>query len=53
MNKIASQEIGCEGVGRFHLAQNRHQWQALINRGFNLWAAQNAGNFLNGSTRRV
>jgi hypothetical protein len=36
--KMDDREVGCEDVGRFHMAQDREQWQAhvttLINLGF-------------------
>jgi hypothetical protein len=30
-------KIGCEGVEWMHLAQDRDQWQALVNMLMNLW----------------
>jgi len=30
-------EIGWEGVDWIHLAQDREQWQALVNMVMNLW----------------
>jgi hypothetical protein len=30
-------EIGCEVVNWIHLAQDRDQWQALVNTVINLW----------------
>jgi hypothetical protein len=30
-------EIGSEGVDWMHLAQDRDQWQALVNRVMNIW----------------
>jgi hypothetical protein len=41
-------EIGYEGVGWIHLAQDREQWQSVVNRVMNLQVTQNAENFLNG-----
>jgi len=29
-------EVGCEGVDWMHLAQDRNQWQALVNTGMNV-----------------
>jgi hypothetical protein len=39
-------ETEWEGVDRIHLAQDRDQWQALVNMVMNLWVPQKAGNFL-------
>jgi len=39
-------EIGCEGVDRIHLAQDRDQWRAVVNMVTKLRVAQKAGNFL-------
>jgi len=36
-------EIGWEGKGWIHLAQDRDQWRALVT---NLWVPYKAGNFL-------
>jgi hypothetical protein len=30
-------EIGSEGVDRIHLAQDRNQWQVVVNMVINLW----------------
>jgi hypothetical protein len=32
-------EIGWEGVGWIHLAQDRDQWQTLVNAVMTLWVA--------------
>jgi hypothetical protein len=32
-------------MGWTHLAQNKDQWQALVNRVMNLWVPQKMGNF--------
>jgi hypothetical protein len=41
-------EIGWKGVGWIHLAQNRDQWQCLVNMIMNHWVPQQVGNFLTG-----
>jgi hypothetical protein len=46
--KMDLQEGGCEGMDWIELAQDRDQWQALVNAERNLWIPQNAGNFLTG-----
>jgi hypothetical protein len=33
------QDIGLEGVDWMHLAQDRDQWQALVNMVMNLWVS--------------
>jgi hypothetical protein len=38
-------KIEWELVDRFHLAQNRDQWRALVNTAMNLWVSQKAGIF--------
>jgi hypothetical protein len=35
--RILPGEIGWEGVNWIHLAQDRDQWQALVNTVMNLW----------------
>jgi hypothetical protein len=39
-------ETGWEGVEWMHLAQDRDQWQAVVNTVMNLWITQKVGNFL-------
>jgi hypothetical protein len=45
--KIDVMETELEGVDWIHLAQDRDQWQALMNTVMNLRVLQMAGNFLN------
>jgi hypothetical protein len=35
--KVHLKEIGWEGVGWIHLAQDRYQWRTLLNTAVNLW----------------
>lgn len=35
--KVNPKEVGCYGVGRSHLIQNRVQWWALVDMITNLW----------------
>jgi len=35
--KMDLQELGCEVMDLFKLAQDRHRWQALANVVMNLW----------------
>ena len=44
--KMDLQEVGCEGVDWFVVAQDRDRWLVLVNVEMNLWVPQNAGNFL-------
>jgi hypothetical protein len=37
-------EIGWEGVDWMHLAQDRDQWQGLVNTEMDLWFPRKAGN---------
>jgi hypothetical protein len=39
-------ETGWEGMDWIHLAQNRGQWQALVNMVMNLQVPSKVGNFL-------
>jgi len=39
-------EIGCEGVDWLHVAQDRDQWQAVVNRVMKLWIPESVENFL-------
>jgi hypothetical protein len=40
------QEVGCEGMERIKLVQDRDRWGALVTAVMNIWAPQNAGYFL-------
>ena len=44
--KMDLQEMGCGGVDRMELAQERNRWQALVTAVMNPRVPQNAGNFL-------
>jgi hypothetical protein len=35
--EMCLKEIGWESVGQIYLAQNRDQWQALVNKIMNFW----------------
>jgi hypothetical protein len=39
-------ETGFEGLDWINMAQDRDQWQALVNVVLNFWVPQNEGNFL-------
>jgi hypothetical protein len=44
--RMVLREVDREGVDWIHLAQDRDQWQALVNTVMNLQVPQKAGNFL-------
>jgi hypothetical protein len=44
--QIGSREIGWEGVDWIHLAQDRDQWQALVNMVINLLGSIKGGELL-------
>jgi hypothetical protein len=46
--KTDLEEIVYKVEDRFHLAQDRDQWRALVNTEMNLQVPQNVGNFLTG-----
>jgi hypothetical protein len=46
-------EIGWERVDWINLSQECEQWQAGMNMKMDLWAPQNAGNFLISFSRRT
>jgi hypothetical protein len=48
--KIDLREIGWDGMDWIDLAQDRHQWRALVNTVMNLRVPYNAGNFLSSCT---
>jgi hypothetical protein len=35
--KMGLQEVGCGGMDRTDLAEDRDRWQALVNVGINFW----------------
>jgi hypothetical protein len=37
--RIDIRELGWEGVDWIHLAQDRYQWQALVNTLMNVWVS--------------
>jgi hypothetical protein len=43
-------EVRCRGTEWIHLAQDRIQWNALVNTVMNLRATYNVGTFLNSCT---
>jgi hypothetical protein len=48
--KINLTEMRWDGMGWIDLAQDRDQWEALVNMVMNLRVPQNAGKFLSGCT---
>jgi hypothetical protein len=36
-------EIGCEGMDRINLSQDKNKWQALVNTVLNLWVPYDWG----------
>jgi len=44
--RMTDRETGCEVVEWMHLAQDRDQWQALLNMIINLWVPYRTDNFV-------
>jgi hypothetical protein len=42
------QQVGYEGVGWIHLAEDREQWQCVVSMVINLQGPESAENFLSG-----
>jgi hypothetical protein len=44
--KMDIQEVGCGGMDRINVAQDRYRWRALVNAVMKILVPEKAGNFL-------